>query len=88
MGGGGRGNRDVGGEQKREPKKEMVGGFREAGAQAESLPLDMCCGSEGVSGQQAVKNAAFLRPVNGISLVIRSSNNGDPCLFPLSPFYC
>lgn len=81
-------NRGVGGGEKGEPKKEMVGGFREAGAQAESLPLEMCCASEGVSGQQAVKNAAFLRQVNGISLVIRSSNNGHPCLFPLSPFYC
>lgn len=88
VGGGARGNRDVGGGEKREPKKEIVGGFREARAQAESLPLEMCCGSEGVSGQQAVKNAAFLRQVNGISLVIMSSNNGHPCLFPLSPFYC
>ncbi len=74
--------------EKRERKKEMVGGFREVGAQAESLPLEMCCGSEGAGGQQAVKNAAFLRQVNGISLVIRSDNNGHPCLLPLSPFYC
>lgn len=41
------GNRGVGGGKKREPKKEMVGGFREAGAQAENLPLEMCCGSKG-----------------------------------------
>lgn len=66
----------------------MVGGFREVGTQAESLPLEMCCGSEGAGGQQAVKNAAFLRQVNGISLVIRSCNNGHPCLLTLSPFYC
>lgn len=66
----------------------MVGGFREVGAQAESLPLGMCCSSEGAGGQQAVKNAAFLRQVNGISLVIRSYNNGHPCLLTLSPFYC
>lgn len=78
----------VGGGEKREQKKEMVGGFREVGAQAESLPLEMCCGSEGAVDQQAVKNAAFLRQVNGISLVIRSSNNGHPCLLPLSPIYC
>lgn len=78
----------VGGGEKRELKKEMVGGFREVGAQAESLPLEMCCCSEGACGQQAVKNAAFLRQVNGISLVIRSCNNGHPCLLTLSPFYC
>lgn len=78
----------MGGGEKREPKKEMVGGFREVGAQAESLPLEMCRGSEGAGGQRAVKNAGFLKPVNGISLVIRSPNNGDPRLLPLSPFYC
>lgn len=78
----------VGGGEKRERKKEMVGGFREVGAQAVSLPLEMCCGSEEAGGQQAVKNAAVLRQVNGISLVITSGNNGHPCLLPLSPFYC
>lgn len=41
----------MGGGEKRERKKEMVGGFREVGAQAESLPLEMCCGSEGAGGQ-------------------------------------
>lgn len=76
------------GGEKREPKKEMVGGFREVGAQAASLPLEMCCGSEGAAGQQVVKNAAFLKQVNGISLVIKSGNNGHPRLLTLSPFYC
>lgn len=84
---GGRG-KGVGGGEKREKEKEMVGGFREVGAQAASLPLEMCCCSEGAAGQQAVKNAAFLSQVNGISVVIRSSNNGHPCLLPLSPFHC
>lgn len=78
----------MGGGEKGEGKKEMVGGFREVGAQAASLPLEMCCGSEGASCQQVVKNAAFLKLVNGISLVIRSGNNGHPCLLYLSPFYC
>lgn len=78
----------MGRREKRERKKEMVGGFREAEAQAESLPLEMCSGSEGAGGQQAVKNAAFLRQVNGISLVIRRGNNRHPYLLPLSPFYC
>lgn len=73
----------MGGGEKGEPKKEMVGGFQEAGAPAERLPLEMCCGAEGDVDQRAVKNAAFFRQVNGISLVIRSRNNGSP--LPLGP---